>query len=81
MKKIQKYAIIFLNTAEYISYSVQYGRLMSSRLLTDLSMLRCDRVSASTSRGETPSFSCSRAVMPEEPGHSNAGSVTDERED
>lgn len=44
-------------------------------------MLRCDRVSASTSRGETPSFFCSRAAIPEEPGHSNAGSVTDEGED
>lgn len=54
---------------------------MSSRLLTDVFMLRCDRVSASTSRGETPSFSCSRAGIALEPDHSKAGSVTDEEED
>lgn len=54
---------------------------MSSRLLTDWSILRWDSVSTSMSRGETPSFSCSRAVMPEDPGHSSAGSVTDDDEE
>ncbi len=64
-----------------MSYPVQYGRLMSSKLLADVLMLRCDRVSASTSTGETPSFSCKRAGMADEPDHSTAGSVTDEEED
>lgn len=54
---------------------------MSSRLLADVLMLRCDRVSASMSRGETASFSCRRARIAEESDHSKAGSVTDEEED
>lgn len=62
------------------SYSVQYGRLMSNRLLTALSILRCASVSASRRTGETPSFSCSKAGTPEEPSHSTAGRLTEEEE-
>lgn len=60
---------------------MQYGRLMSSRLLTDGSMVSWDNASTSTSRGETPSFSCSRAVMAADPDHSSAGNVTAVGED
>lgn len=53
---------------------------MSSRLLADVVRLRWDSVSASTRRGEAPSFSCSRETTAEGPAHSRAGSVTDDED-
>lgn len=53
---------------------------MSSRLLADVVRLRWDSVSASTSRGEAPSFSCRREAIAEGPVHSRAGSITDDED-
>lgn len=63
------------------THLLQYGRLMSSRLLAAVGRLRCDSVSASTSRGDTPSISCSREGKAEGPVHSRAGIVTDDEEE
>lgn len=53
---------------------------MSIRLLTDTSMLRCDRVSGSASTGEALSSASSRAVMADGLRHSKAGKATDEED-
>lgn len=54
---------------------------MMSRLLTDASTSIRDKASASTSAGETPSSSSSRAAVEAEGVHATAGNVTEDTDD